>query len=451
MANTYLSYTQGTPTNNKKWTWSAWLKLGKVSGARYIMSSYVDANNATSIRILDTTSYARLDFQNYVSSSDAGRLKTSRHLRDPSAWYHVVCIFDSDNSTSGDRQQIWINGVRETAFDTETYPSSGAASIINANTRVAELGRRSDNSDMYDGIMSHVHFCDGQAYSASTFGSFDATSGIWVANTSPSVTYGNNGYFMKFASGASGTDSSGEGNNMTVSGTLINTKDNPDNNYATWDNTVPITNSNYQMTFENGNTSVIPTSPDANGSRNYATSTLSMPKKGKYYAEFKLISNDDVAMVGILAAEQVNYNFVNNTGTGSSTGTMVYDLAGGRILYNNVAQATGYTAVTNGNILGLAIDMDNEKFYVYVNGTLQNSSGETFTGKVLGDAVVFNCGDNTGSGYDKIQANFGNGYFGTTAITTNSGAGYAGADGKSKFNYQPRANHVALSTIGLNT
>ena len=38
MASTYLSYTQGTPTNNKKWTWSAWVKFTR-TGEQYFMAS----------------------------------------------------------------------------------------------------------------------------------------------------------------------------------------------------------------------------------------------------------------------------------------------------------------------------------------------------------------------------------------------------------------------------
>ena len=77
--------------------------------------------------------------------------------------------------------------------------------------------------------MAHVHFCDGYAYAASDFGETDSTSGIWIAKTSPSVSYGTNGVFLKFASGATLTDSSGNGNNMTLGGgTLTALKDSPD-------------------------------------------------------------------------------------------------------------------------------------------------------------------------------------------------------------------------------
>ena len=68
---------------------------------------------------------------------------------------------------------------------------------------------------------------------ASDFGETDSTSGIWVPISGPSVTYGNNGFFLKYASGALGTDSSGEGNTITVTGTMTATKDNAMNNFAT--------------------------------------------------------------------------------------------------------------------------------------------------------------------------------------------------------------------------
>ena len=51
---------------------------------------------------------------------------------------------------------------------------------------------------------------------------------------------------------------------------------------------------------------------------------------------------------------------------------------------------------------------------------------------------------------EQYEWNFGNGYFGTTAITTNSGNGYSGAEGSSKFNYTVPTGYSALSTKGLN-
>ena len=56
---------------------------------------------------------------------------------------------------------------------------------------------------------------------------------------------------MKYASGSTGTDSSGESNNMTVSGNLTANKDNPDNNFCTMN---PIGLNESAGNYSNGNT-----------------------------------------------------------------------------------------------------------------------------------------------------------------------------------------------------
>ncbi len=95
--------------------------------------------------------------------------------------------------------------------------------------------------------MTHFHFIDGTAYDASTFGESDSVSGIWKPKTAPSVTYGTNGFFLKMEnSGAMGTDSSGNSNTFTVSGTLTQNVDTPSNNFATYN---PLDNYYASSTF----------------------------------------------------------------------------------------------------------------------------------------------------------------------------------------------------------
>ena len=81
--------------------------------------------------------------------------------------------------------------------------------------------------------MSHFHLCDGQSYAPTEFGETDSTTGEWKIKTSPSVTYGNNGFFV-LKDGNSGTDQSPNTNNFTVTGgTLTKTEDCPSNVFAT--------------------------------------------------------------------------------------------------------------------------------------------------------------------------------------------------------------------------
>ena len=135
---------------------------------------------------------------------------------------------------------------------------------------------------MFDGLLAHMHFTDGYTYQASTFGETDSTSGIWKPKTAPSVTYGTNGFFLKFEnSGAMGTDSSGQSNTFTVgAGTLTQNVDTPSNVFATLNSIYKVA---YQSSFTNGNL----TATTAGAGNYYPCFSTFGVETGKWYAEFK--------------------------------------------------------------------------------------------------------------------------------------------------------------------
>ena len=117
---------------------------------------------------------------------------------------------------------------------------------------------------------------------------------------------------------------------------------------------------------------------------------------------------------------------------------------------------------TTNDIIGIAIDLENHKLYFSKNGTWINSgdptSGSTGTGAVsiqdlrtvtstYGNGVYFfGAGDWHTSSGGTYQCNFGNGYFGTTAVAS---AG-TNASGIGIFEYDVPTGYTALSTKGLN-
>ena len=197
MATTYLSRTSGTPTNALKWTFSAWVKLGEViNGDRWLLDFYTDGVNRSQIGWTNDNSKPQLIVYELVSSSASQLFTSAQAFTDISAWYNIVVSCDRTLATAADRTKIYINGERMTSFHTTpTYPSQNVTGII--NTAVGTLiGKYNQSGIYYNGLMSHVNFVDGTAYPASTFGSTDSTTGQWKINTSPSVTYGNNGFFI---------------------------------------------------------------------------------------------------------------------------------------------------------------------------------------------------------------------------------------------------------------
>jgi len=440
MASTYLSRTPSSETNRKKFTISAWVKRTQTTNQERIFDVSTSATTQSGLIIM---SDGNLQF--YAGSGQIN-LTTNRLFRDVSAWYHIVCAVDTTQATSSNRVKLYVNGVQETSFSTETYPSQNYDTLFNS-TNEHRLGKRWDSDQYWQGLMSHFHFIDGTAYDASAFGQADA-NGVWTINTSPSVTYGTNGFFI-LKNGYSVTDQSGNGNNWTVAGgTLTNTEDCPSNVFATWnalDNYYPA------MTLSYGNTRALTTA----GRYTYIPSTLGMTS-GKYYAEIKCTaqsSSQEEYLIGITST--------STTATTHEVGHYGNDYGyrglNGNYRSSDVDGSYGST-YTTGDIIGIAVDLDNNKLYFSKNGTWQNSgdptSGATGTGAIsitdptstlLGGyffAVCYFSSTNTGT-YD---ANFGNGYFGTTAV---SSAG-TNASGIGIFEYDVPTGYTALSTKGLN-
>ena len=433
MASTYLSNTFGSAGNRKTFTISFWMKKA--------------SNSQTSTLFGAGTDLLYLNSDKLQFETASGTLKTSRVFRDVSAFYHCVIALDTTQATASDRMKFYVNGVQESIFDTSTYPSQNA-DASNFNTAVAHfIGKRPTLNDMYfDGLMTHFHFIDGIAYDASTFGETDATTGIWKPKTAPSVTYGSQGYFLKFEnSGSMGTDSSGNGNNFTVNGTLTQTVDTPSNVFATFNPlNVPTSNA---PTYSNGNNTVV----TANGTSAYFGGTSSLGvSSGKWYTEFKVSDVTADAFIGITfdPAEDAR----NNRYTGQSSSSWGYYSGDGN--YRTNGSATSYGATfTTGDIIGIAMDLDNAKLYFSKNGTFQNSgdptSGATGTGAISitsGETYFFSCGDGTASSASTIQANFGNGYFGTTAVSSAT----SDESGLGIFEYSVPSGYYCLCTKNIN-
>jgi len=444
MASTKLQKTFSSAGNRKTFTFAVWIKRASVASQAIILdSNYSGGANEHRLFIENDDI---LEYYDYSGSAYQFRYKTNRKLRDVNGWYHIVCSVDTTQGTAGDRVKIYINGVRETSFSTATNPSQNHDCILN-NDQLHQIGTKNTGVSFFNGSMSHIHFIDGTAYAASTFGSTDSTTGEWNINTSPSVTYGTNGFFI-LKDGNTITDSSPNSNNFTVGGgTLTKTEDCPDNVFATMN---PLENHQQQGTYTNGNN----TYQTNSSNYTYNTATLGV-NSGKFYWEVEYDAKSggvNYPQVGITSTQTTNTNqelgnFANDWGYGE------YDTS--PKLRNNNTDAVWGSAYVEGDIIGVALDCDNNKLYFSKNGTWQESGNPTAgsggisitapSSTPLGfyfPSVAYYDGTNNGT----FKANFGNGYFGTTAV---SSAG-TNASNNGIFEYDVPTGYTALSTKGLN-
>ena len=90
-----------------------------------------------------------------------------------------MLVVDATQSTASDRVKIYVNGVQETSFSQADYPNQNITypMFIASGSNYHTVGSAENGTDCWDGVMSHVHLCDGTALAPTVFGSTDSTTG----------------------------------------------------------------------------------------------------------------------------------------------------------------------------------------------------------------------------------------------------------------------------------
>lgn len=454
MADTRLekAYT-GSNGNMKKWTISVWLKRSGLNSTQYIFAAG-ENNSADGKLAFNSSNQLYLQNDGHNGSNNA----VQRDLTDTNAWYHIVWRADTDESANNDRWKLYINGelISASEYGSPSISSGGAGQIGKWSSQDHWIGdnprtQQSGNSHYYfDGYMSHFHYCDGYAYDASAFGETDATTGEWKIKTDVSVSYGTNGFFV-LKDGNSVTDQSPNTNNLTVgNGTLVDAKDNPSNVFTTL-NPLYVKPQSNPSELTNGNTGVI------GGSAHRADVPTMAVNSGKWYMEAKAISGSTTKWWwGLGEAELLE----TKQKLGNTANFIYGDDTNTQGVYDNNLKVDGSTAISSifgaacaaNDIVMIAVDLDNQKVWYGLNGVWNNGSASQSTtfNSSYPDSTAIVAGDyyyiGVGNENTKWHTNYGNGYFGTTAV---SSAG-TNASNNGIFEYDVPANFTALSTKGLN-
>ena len=222
-ANTsHLVRTLGTPTNTDKFSMSVWVKRGAAkSGAINYFSGFSSSSDYGAIGFTTYGSSGSDGFEFWDYPSSQINLVTTAQFRDFSGWYQFVILGDSGQSTSSDRVKIYVNGTLQTAFDNNPYPSSGFNFGLNTSGNKIYAGSAGSTANAsylhLDGYLADFVFIDGTTYAISDFG--ETKNGVWIPKDPSGLTFGNNGFYLKFENASDlGNDSSGNNNDLTASG-----------------------------------------------------------------------------------------------------------------------------------------------------------------------------------------------------------------------------------------
>ena len=437
----YLNRTLSTPTNRRKWTFSMWVKRSNISSAS---TSYLLSVNSSQAYVYFNTDDT-FNIEQY-SGGYQYRLKTNRVFRDTSAWYHLVIRFDSTNGTADDRVRIYINGVQETSFSARTNPSLNFDGAIN-NNNAHFIGR--DAASYWGGYMSEITFIDGQSLDPTSFGEFDEDSGIWKPIDVSGLTFGTNGFYLDFEnSGALGADVSGNTNNFTVNNlTAIDQSiSTPTNIFATGN---PLFPSDGTIAFSEGNLKLVSSGTNGGGLSTFGVS------KGKWYIEVKQTAVNEPlgngeSLICVVGDPEVTKGSIDNYegrafayGIRNHSGTKFENTSGSTSWHGN------WTA---GDIISIALDMDNNRVYFAKNGQYADGSGnwdEAFTSSPahlsLSTAKTnyfIGVGHSHGSATETFELNTGSPSFAISSGNTDG-------DGYGNFEYAVPSGYYSLNTKNL--
>jgi len=448
----------GVSAERKKHTISCWIKLCILDGENHMLYAVAGSNN-TYIRINDDHMFR---FRFFDGGDDQAMFQTNKLFRDVGAWYHIVFVYDSAQGTDTNRTKLYVNGEQITSFSSGTYsggrfPDQNEESII-GNSAVHSIEGYSSGGEFY---VADWYYIGNQALSPSDFGETN-DNGVWVPKKYEGSFGSTNDTFLEFkqtgtstdASGI-GADTSGEGNHMASTNLAATdiTTDTPTNNFATM---IPAPN----LTISEGNLNFT-----HNRTSNWDGTTASMGvQNGKWYYEAKLTSTD--------ASPRHNIGFAGNP----ETWTVVVDGKGGgadptdnmtnAYWFHSNTNSAGYLnktgtygsnvsqwGIASGDIVGVALDMDNQKIYFHKNGTYYGADGNSSdptngTNPAYSSITTgihyrpFLMLRNDGSETNTISMNFGNPSFSISS-------GNADANGYGNFEYAVPSGYYSLCTKNL--
>ena len=422
---TTLKWTAGTPSSTDIMTMSFWVKRhtpdSTDAGANNVFTTGTGGGNYFYIAY-----NATLTMENTGGNQGTGYLLTEEKYRDPAAWYHVILRIDTSQSTQFDRIRVYVNGQQlgvDEAWRNQVMITNTAQnedfSYLNADGLVQAWGGLSGKGHGTEGAdlsIADVMFFDGQSYYAELG---ETKNGVWIPKDPSGLTFGNNGYWLKFTNSSNlGEDFSGNDNDFTVANFSSHDQltDTPTNNFCRLN---PLSNVN-SGTLSEGNLKATASAWTA------VYGTFEVPVTGSWYWEY-ISENHVYAYPGVQTittdANQQNHDFV-----AVQTGEYRYEGTG----------EANTSSIGTGDIV--AFWVNDGVIKVYVNNSLDHTFGTNMASSVHAGKTFFPSTIGSSAGI------FNFGQDGTFAGAKTAG-GNADANGHGNFMYTPKG--LALCTANM--
>ena len=438
-----LIRTFGTNSSNTTKTLSVWVKRAKLGSYQSIASTTVSGFIEGRLQFTNTDQIQFTDRDAGSGSTDANRT-TTQQFRDISAWYHIVLVLDSTESTADNRIKLYVNSSQITNFSSTINPASSYGFSFFRSSADNFIGVNNSSTDYFGGYLSEINFIDGQALTPSSFGETNATTGQWIPKDTSELTFGTNGFTLNFSDNSSttastlGKDTSGNGNNFTPNnfGATAHDqlKDTPTNNFATM-SPLAVSGDGNHPTFSQGNLKTM--GPNSGIGKVGATFGLS---SGKWYVEAKITQGGSNLQIGIIFSRT---NYANNEYLGSGSDyAIAADTLNKKIRKEGSDNQTSLGGMQNGDILAFAIDMDNGTFQLYNNGSTKGSQ-VSFT---VANYAPVTFAQTTGADTGGTHWNFGADSSFAGAVTAQ---GNTDGNGQGDFYYSPPSGFLAVCSANL--
>ena len=211
-----LNRTLGTPTNEYKVTLSAWIKRATIGNTNLqeIYKSLGPGGGANTGFDYNTDDKLGVAVSpTYDGNSSASTLDPV--FRDVSAFMHLVIAYDTTDGTASNRVKVYQNGTQLTGFTTTVAQNHTVS--FNQNTAELYIGRSESSTYSLGGYIAEVVIIDGQQLTPTSFA--EEKNGVWIPKDPSSLTFGNNGAYLKFENASDlGNDSSGNNNDFSTNG-----------------------------------------------------------------------------------------------------------------------------------------------------------------------------------------------------------------------------------------